>query len=169
MIERHKWEDRYKKSSKAMNIPWSPVKSIIRKWKECGTAVNLPRQAVVKYSVNMQEGDRWGRHQETYDNSEVVPSFRGWDWREGALVGCSKVAALWNSGKEKLLEALHTHDSLCGRIQTVLDWHLSELLISFVLTFRVGEVRPLSFLLVQFGWPHVNQTLLHTTLTSAEV
>ena len=29
--------------SKALNIPWSSVKSIIKKWKEYGTCVNLPR------------------------------------------------------------------------------------------------------------------------------
>src|SRR4029434_8311483 len=31
----------YKKMSKALNIPWSSVKSIIKKWKEYGTFVNL--------------------------------------------------------------------------------------------------------------------------------
>src|SRR4029434_4843941 len=29
--------------SKALNIPWNSVKSIIKKWKEYGTCVNLPR------------------------------------------------------------------------------------------------------------------------------
>ena len=29
--------------SKALNIPWNSVKSIIKKWKEYGTCVNLAR------------------------------------------------------------------------------------------------------------------------------
>ena len=29
--------------SKALNIPWNSVKFIIKKWKEYGTCVNLPR------------------------------------------------------------------------------------------------------------------------------
>src|SRR4029434_3303293 len=33
----------YKKKSKALNIPWNSVKSIIKKWKEYGTCLNLPR------------------------------------------------------------------------------------------------------------------------------
>src|SRR4029434_6380345 len=33
----------YKKMTKALNIPWNSVKSIIKKWKEYGTSVNLPR------------------------------------------------------------------------------------------------------------------------------
>src|SRR4029434_5541928 len=32
-----------KKMSKALNIPWNSVKSIIKKWKEYGTCVNLAR------------------------------------------------------------------------------------------------------------------------------
>lgn len=55
MIERHKSGERKKKTSKALNIPWSPVKSIIRKWKECGTAVNLPR---ADRSQKLSEGAR---------------------------------------------------------------------------------------------------------------
>ncbi|XP_072127656.1 activating transcription factor 7-interacting protein 1-like isoform X7 [Mobula birostris] len=43
VIEKHKSGDGYKKISKSLNIPWSTVKSIIKKWKEYGAAVNLPR------------------------------------------------------------------------------------------------------------------------------
>ena len=32
-----------KKMSKALNIPWNSVKSIIQKWIDYGTCVNLPR------------------------------------------------------------------------------------------------------------------------------
>src|SRR4029434_1109475 len=34
---------RIQKMSKALNIPWNSVKSIIKKWKEYGTCVNLAR------------------------------------------------------------------------------------------------------------------------------
>lgn len=36
--------DGYKNIFKSLNVPWSPVKSIINKWEECGTAVNLVRE-----------------------------------------------------------------------------------------------------------------------------
>ncbi|XP_067348196.1 uncharacterized protein [Channa argus] len=43
VIEKHKSGDGYKKISKSLNIPLSTVKSIIKKWKEHGTSVNLHR------------------------------------------------------------------------------------------------------------------------------
>src|SRR4029434_5087862 len=43
VIEKYKSGEEYKKMSKALNIPWNSVKSIIKKWKEYGTCVNLPR------------------------------------------------------------------------------------------------------------------------------
>src|SRR4029434_4185864 len=43
VIEKYRSGEGYKKMSKALNIPWNSVKSIIKKWKEFGTCVNLPR------------------------------------------------------------------------------------------------------------------------------
>src|SRR4029434_7582182 len=43
VIEKYKSGEGYKKMSKALNIPWKSVKSILKKWKEYGTCVNLPR------------------------------------------------------------------------------------------------------------------------------
>ena len=40
VIEKYKSGEGYKKMSKALNIPWSSVQTILKKWKEC---VNLPR------------------------------------------------------------------------------------------------------------------------------
>ena len=37
-----KSRDGYKNISNSLNIPWSTVKSIIKKWKEYGAAVNPP-------------------------------------------------------------------------------------------------------------------------------
>ena len=34
----------YKKISETLNIPQSTIKSIIKKWKEYGTTINLPRE-----------------------------------------------------------------------------------------------------------------------------
>ena len=34
----------YKKICKTLNIPWSTIKSIIKKWKEYVTTTNLPRK-----------------------------------------------------------------------------------------------------------------------------
>ncbi|XP_024909675.1 centrosomal protein of 120 kDa-like, partial [Cynoglossus semilaevis] len=43
VIEKYNSGDGYKHISKALNIPRSSVKSIIKKWKEYGTCVDLPR------------------------------------------------------------------------------------------------------------------------------
>ena len=46
VIEKYKSGDKfkgYKKMSKALNIPWNSLKSFIKKLKEYGTCVNLPR------------------------------------------------------------------------------------------------------------------------------
>src|SRR4029434_6551795 len=40
LIEKYNAAEGYKKMSKALNIPWSSVQTILKKWKEC---VNLPR------------------------------------------------------------------------------------------------------------------------------
>src|SRR4029434_882749 len=42
VIEKYRSGEGYK-MSKALNIPWNSVKSIIKKWKEYGPCVNLPR------------------------------------------------------------------------------------------------------------------------------
>lgn len=43
IIEKYQTGEGYKKISKALNISRSSVRAIINKWKEYGTAVNLPR------------------------------------------------------------------------------------------------------------------------------
>ena len=43
VVERHRAGDGYKKISKALNIPWSTVKTMIKKWKAYGTTKTLPR------------------------------------------------------------------------------------------------------------------------------
>src|SRR4029434_3851052 len=43
VIEKYQSGEGYEKMSKALNIPWNSVKSIIKKWKEYGTCVNLAR------------------------------------------------------------------------------------------------------------------------------
>ncbi len=64
VIEKHKAGDGYKKTSKSLDIPWSTVKSTIKKWKEYGTAVNLPRpSSKTEWSCKTAERD----HQETND------------------------------------------------------------------------------------------------------
>ena len=41
-MERHRSGD-FRNISKALNIPWSTVKTIIKNWKVCGTTKTLPR------------------------------------------------------------------------------------------------------------------------------
>jgi len=36
-----------RKCPKSLNIPWGTVKATIKKWKEYGTAVNLPRASSI--------------------------------------------------------------------------------------------------------------------------
>ena len=43
VVERHRSRDGYKNMSVALNIPWSTVKTIIKKWKAYGTTKTLPR------------------------------------------------------------------------------------------------------------------------------
>ena len=43
VVERHRSGDGYKNISKALNIPWSTVKTFIKKWKAYGTTTTLPR------------------------------------------------------------------------------------------------------------------------------
>ena len=42
VVEKNKSRDGYKNIPKSLSIPESSVKSIIKKWKEYGTCVNLP-------------------------------------------------------------------------------------------------------------------------------
>jgi transposase len=44
VVERYKSGLGYKKILETLNIPQSTIKSIIKKWKECGTTTNLPRE-----------------------------------------------------------------------------------------------------------------------------
>ena len=57
VIEKYKSGEGYKKMSKALNIPWNSVKSIIKKWKEYGTCVNLARAGRPHKLSDGQEGD----------------------------------------------------------------------------------------------------------------
>ena len=43
VVERHRSRDGYKNISKALNIPWSTVTTIIKKWKAYGMTRTLPR------------------------------------------------------------------------------------------------------------------------------
>ena len=43
VVKRHRSGDGYKNISKALNIPWSRVKTIVKKWKAYGTTKTLPR------------------------------------------------------------------------------------------------------------------------------
>jgi transposase len=42
-VEKYRAGLGYRKISETLNIPWSTIKSIIKKWKEYGTTTNLPR------------------------------------------------------------------------------------------------------------------------------
>ena len=56
VVVRHRSRDGYKNISKALNIPWSTVKTIIKKWKACGTTISL-YQAIPPNSMTKQEVD----------------------------------------------------------------------------------------------------------------
>ena len=99
VIEKLRSRDGYKNISKSLNIHQSSVKSIIKKWKkncECSHTNRIWKKETSE-----------GGHQDTYDYSEVVKSFRRWDWRDSAYNNCYKgsstVKALWENGKEKTI------------------------------------------------------------------
>ena len=58
VVEKFKAGLGYEKSSQALNISWSTVHSIIRKWKEYGTTANLPRQ-----NWQAGQGKHWSEKQ----------------------------------------------------------------------------------------------------------
>lgn len=43
LIESYRSGEGYKRISKALDIPWNTVKTIINKWRKHGTTVTLPR------------------------------------------------------------------------------------------------------------------------------
>ena len=45
VVERHRSGNGYKNISKVLNMPWSTVKTIIKKWKVYGTIKTLPRSS----------------------------------------------------------------------------------------------------------------------------
>ena len=55
VVERHSSADGYKNISKALNMPWSTVKTIIKKWKAYGT--RCLDQAVPPNSMTKQGGN----------------------------------------------------------------------------------------------------------------
>lgn len=70
------WQRRCASYSKSTSH-WSGVRSTAEKWKEYGAAVNLPQAD----SSTKSERARKIPVKETHDNSEGVPSFTGWEWR----------------------------------------------------------------------------------------
>ena len=44
VVEKYRSGFGYKKISETLNVPWSTIKYIIKKWKEYGTTTNLPRE-----------------------------------------------------------------------------------------------------------------------------
>ena len=57
VVERHRSGDGYKNISKALNLPWSTVKTIIKKWNEHGTTKALLDQAIPLNWMIKQGGD----------------------------------------------------------------------------------------------------------------
>lgn len=97
VIEKHKAGDGYKNMSKSLNIPWGTVKTTIKKWKEFGTAVNLPRpSSITEWPCKSGERD----HQETNDLQASVAEI-GDCAHNNCCLGASPVRALWESAKDK--------------------------------------------------------------------
>ena len=133
IIEKYKSGDGYKKISNSLDIPPSSVKSIIKKWKEYGTCLNLPRAGRPhKLSDRARRRLVRGGHQDTYDHSEGLKSFSGSDGRDctynNCCLGSSPVKAVWESGKEKATVDKSSHEispgirpKACGRLQGQLE------------------------------------------------
>ena len=71
----------YKKRSETLNIPWSSIKSIIKKWKEYGTTTNLPREGrPPKLTDQARKGINQRGNKETKDNPEGAAKLHSGDW-----------------------------------------------------------------------------------------
>lgn len=86
--------------------PWSSVKSIIKKWKEYGSCVNLPRSGRPhKPSDHARRRQVGEATQDSCDYSEEVTSFSSSDGRDSAYnnrcPGSSPVKTFRDSGTEK--------------------------------------------------------------------
>ena len=57
VVERNKSKNGYKNMSKALNIPWNAVKTIIKRCKAYGTTKTLLDQAVPPNWMTKQGGD----------------------------------------------------------------------------------------------------------------
>lgn len=61
--------DERKKIPESLNIPWSTIKSIMKKWMIYGTYKSV-------YCWPSKKETIWGGHQDTDDSSEGVTNFR---------------------------------------------------------------------------------------------
>ncbi|MGH0123189.1 UNVERIFIED_CONTAM: hypothetical protein FKN15_013693 [Acipenser sinensis] len=77
VVERHRSGEGYTKISKALNIHWSTVKSIIKKWKVCCTTQNLLRAGYSPKLSSKKKGIGQRSQQEANDNSQRPTAFHG--------------------------------------------------------------------------------------------
>jgi transposase len=69
-----------KKISETLHVPWSTIKSIIKKWKEYGITTNLPRGLPTKKYGPGKEDINQKSNKETKDNPEGAAKLHSRDW-----------------------------------------------------------------------------------------
>ena len=95
-MERHRSGDGYKNISKTLDIPWSTVKTIIKKWKAYGPMKTLPRSGRPSKLDDQARRTDQRSHQETNGKFERPICLYGKDW---SLCACDNnipsIAQVW--------------------------------------------------------------------------
>ena len=86
-----------KKKIKSLNMPWSSVKSIIKKWKEYGTCVNVPRAGRLH-----KLSDCARRRPAREATKTPMTTLKELKTVKNCCLGSSPVKTSWESGKEKV-------------------------------------------------------------------
>ena len=80
VVQRYRSVNGYKNISKALNIPWSTVKTITKKWKVYGTIKTLPRSGRPSKLDDQARRRLIRGHQEANGNFERATYLNGKDW-----------------------------------------------------------------------------------------
>jgi transposase len=79
-VEKYRSGLGYTKISETLNIPWSTIKSIIKKCKKYGTTTNLPREGRPPELMDQARSALLRGNKETKDNPEGAAKLNSGDW-----------------------------------------------------------------------------------------
>src|SRR4029434_6953188 len=111
--------------SKALNIPWSSVKSIIKKWKEYGTCVNLPTAGRPhKLSDRARRREATKTPMTTLKELQASAAEMGDSAYSNCCPGSSPIKALWKRAtveENSYQISTRVRPKACGRLHGQVD------------------------------------------------